>query len=185
MGLADAGGAADEQRVVGLRGHLGDGQGGGVGEAVAVADDELLEGELGVAERRRCCWCGGTLRVSRRRAVRRAGVLRSSATAAAWWSLPPASGAAASSTLDVGPEDELDAGLDRPSEALADPAARVRRGLDEQVVIVELDRAQRLEPDAVGGLVDDERKLGLHPRPYVLELVAHGSGSPLLSQRQC
>jgi hypothetical protein len=44
----------------------------------------------------------------------------------------------------VRPEDELDAGLDDPSEALADPAARVRRGLDEQPVIVELDSAQRL-----------------------------------------
>ena len=44
--------AADEQRVVGLGGHLGDGQRGGVGEAVAVADHELVEGELGVAERR-------------------------------------------------------------------------------------------------------------------------------------
>ena len=53
MGLADPGRAADEQRVVGLGGHLGDGQRGGVGEAVAVADDELLEGELGVAERPR------------------------------------------------------------------------------------------------------------------------------------
>ncbi len=51
VGLADAGRTADEQRVVGLRGHLGDGQRRGVRKPVAVADDELLECQLGVAER--------------------------------------------------------------------------------------------------------------------------------------
>ena len=51
MGLADAGRAADEQGVVGLGRHLGNGQRGGVGEPVAVADHELVERELGVAER--------------------------------------------------------------------------------------------------------------------------------------
>ena len=35
--------AADEQRVVREAGHLGDGERGGVGEPVGVADDELLE----------------------------------------------------------------------------------------------------------------------------------------------
>ena len=65
VGLADAGRAADEQRVVGLRGHLGDGQRGGVGEPVAVADDELVEGELGVAER-----AGGQARGQARRSRR-------------------------------------------------------------------------------------------------------------------
>ncbi len=48
VGLADAGRAVDEQRVVGLAGELGDGERGGVGEAVRVADDELLEGVLRV-----------------------------------------------------------------------------------------------------------------------------------------
>ena len=33
----------EEERVVGLARGLGDGQRGGVGEAVAVADDELVE----------------------------------------------------------------------------------------------------------------------------------------------
>ena len=44
MGLAEPGRAVDEERVVGLAGLLGDGERGGVGEAVAVADHELLEG---------------------------------------------------------------------------------------------------------------------------------------------
>ena len=46
--LAEAGRAVEEERVVGLAGQLGDGERGGVGEAVAVADDELVERELGV-----------------------------------------------------------------------------------------------------------------------------------------
>ena len=75
------------------------------------------------------------------------------------------SGSLVAVDLDVrlGPEHELDAGLDHPSEALANPAAGMRGRIDEQALVVQLDHAQRLEPDAVGGLVDDERKLGLHP----------------------
>ena len=46
--LAESDAAVDEERVVGLRGDLGDGAGGGVGELVRGADDEALEGVLGV-----------------------------------------------------------------------------------------------------------------------------------------
>ncbi len=46
--LADAGGAADEEWVVRVAREFSDRQRRGVGEPVAVADDELLEGELGV-----------------------------------------------------------------------------------------------------------------------------------------
>ena len=58
VGLAEAGRPVEEERVVGLAGQLGDGERGGVGEAVGVADDELVERELGmklalVAGRRR------------------------------------------------------------------------------------------------------------------------------------
>ena len=57
--LAEAGRAADEERVVGDAGHLGDREGGGVREAVGVADDELLEGlarvEAGREGARRSC----------------------------------------------------------------------------------------------------------------------------------
>ena len=48
VGLADAGGPVDEERVVGVAGKLGHGERGGVGEAIGVADDELLEREAGV-----------------------------------------------------------------------------------------------------------------------------------------
>ena len=44
MRLAETGAAVDEEWVVGLRRHLGYRQRGGVSEAVAVADDELVEG---------------------------------------------------------------------------------------------------------------------------------------------
>ena len=47
VGLAEARPAVDEERVVGVAGLLGHGQRRGVGEAVAAADDELLEGVLG------------------------------------------------------------------------------------------------------------------------------------------
>ena len=46
--LAEPGRRVEEQRVVGLAGDLGDGQRGGVGQAVALADDELLEAVAGV-----------------------------------------------------------------------------------------------------------------------------------------
>src|ERR1700680_3015871 len=81
-------------------------------------------------------------------------------------------------------EDELRAGLDHAPEAIMDPAARMGRSLDEQKLARQLDGPQRSQPDAVCGLVDGERELGLHARPYVLQLRAHGSVYPLLSQRK-
>lgn len=83
------------------------------------------------------------------------------------------------------PEDELDACLNDAAEALADPTAGMRGGAEHEVVPGQLEGTQRLEPDAVGGLVDDQGELRLYPRPYVLELVAHGSVSPLLCERWC
>ena len=56
--LAEPGRAVQEERVVGLAGQLGDGERRGVREAVAVADDELLERVLRVqadASRRPSC----------------------------------------------------------------------------------------------------------------------------------
>jgi hypothetical protein len=49
--LAEPGPAVDEERVVGLAGQLRDGERGGVGETVAAADDELLEGVLRIQAR--------------------------------------------------------------------------------------------------------------------------------------
>jgi hypothetical protein len=86
--------------------------------------------------------------------------------------------------LGVLSQDELDAGLEQTAEAVVYPAAGVRRRLHEQQISGELDRAQRCKPDAVRGLVDSKGELSLHPRPYVLELGAHGSVCPLLSPRK-
>ena len=69
--LAEAGRAADEERVVGEAGHLGDRERRGVGEAVGVADDELLEGVAGVEAPRRV---GGVRRGDRRRLAMTADV---------------------------------------------------------------------------------------------------------------
>jgi hypothetical protein len=49
VGLAEPGLAVDEQRVVGLGRRLGDRDGRGVREAVGGADDEGLEGVLGLS----------------------------------------------------------------------------------------------------------------------------------------
>jgi hypothetical protein len=84
----------------------------------------------------------------------------------------------------VGPEDQLDAGLDDAPEAVVDPVAGVWRGLDHELLSGELDWPQGGQPDAVRGLIDCEGKLVLHARPYVLELGAHGSVCPLLSSRK-
>ena len=48
VGLAEAGVAVDEQRVVGETGSFGDRQRGGMGEPVGRADDERVERVLGV-----------------------------------------------------------------------------------------------------------------------------------------
>ena len=48
MGLAQADAAVKEKRVVGFAGRLGDGQRGGVGEIVVVADDKRVERVLGI-----------------------------------------------------------------------------------------------------------------------------------------
>ena len=176
--LADAGRPADEERVVRLRGHLGDGQRGGVGEAVGVADHELVEGQLGVAERSaagregalggRPAVAPGRERPPPARRVRRA---RAAAWASAGRSSTVASGPSTSSTL---------AWITRPK----------RPWIQRQVCGGRLERrgaprasstgSQGREPDAVRGLVDDECELGLDARPYVLELTAHGSVYPPL-----
>ena len=76
--LAEPGRAVDEERVLGLGGQLRDGQRGRVGEPVAVADHELLEGVLRVEAvrppaRRRERGSAGRRRArsSRRRRARR------------------------------------------------------------------------------------------------------------------
>ena len=43
VGLAHADSAVEEERIVGARGPLGDGQGGGAGKLIAIADDESIE----------------------------------------------------------------------------------------------------------------------------------------------
>ena len=52
VGLAHAHAAVEEERIVGLGGALGDGQRGGAGKLVAVADDEGVEGVARVELRR-------------------------------------------------------------------------------------------------------------------------------------
>jgi hypothetical protein len=46
--LAEAGVTVDEQRIEGLSWRLGHGQGGGMGQLVVGADDEVFEGVAGI-----------------------------------------------------------------------------------------------------------------------------------------
>lgn len=48
VGFAEAGAAVEEERVVGGAGGVADGDATGVGETVAGADDEVVEGVLRV-----------------------------------------------------------------------------------------------------------------------------------------
>jgi hypothetical protein len=81
-------------------------------------------------------------------------------------------------------DDLRGAGLEHAPEPVADPSATLRWRLQGQLPSIEFQRLQRREPDPIGGLVDGQRKLGLHARPYVLELGAHGSVNSLLSQEE-
>ena len=162
-------------------------------EPVAVSDDELVERELRVAE-----GSGPLARRGRRRArsgfaQRRAGTswcaprdaLRCEAGTAArfaqrllLWLL----GDEINGECDARhPRHRV---LEQPPEAIAHPAQRVRLAGEHERARGQLHRAQRGEPEAVGGLADRERELALDEWPYVLELLAHGGvvRLPLLAE---
>ena len=165
VGLADAGRAVEEERVVGLAGQLGDGERGGVGEAVRVADDELLEGVLRVE-----AGLGG-----RREVV--LGVLAGSRRACAIARLRrrgrgPSSPARTPDDR-AGPEHRDRAGLQDACEALGDPGAQLARSLDDDLVAGDLDEPQRGEPDLVHVRRDPLPELALDASPGVVGVVGH------------
>ena len=144
MSLAHAGGAADEQWVVGPGRHLGDGEGGGVGEAVGVADHELVERELGVRE--------GTARRPRDRWGARVCV---------WWRAVWVARGRRELDLDRAAEGARGASAEQASIARGHPALCLGRGLHREPICGEVVRAQGLQPDAVDVLVDGGGELGL------------------------
>ena len=113
--LAETRGPVEEERVVGLARALGDGERRGVGEAVGAADDELLEGELGVKPRLLVGARGARGGAAGRRCDRRIG----------------------SDDLDgrLGPEDRGGARLKHAGKAIGNPAADlVGCGQDEPII---------------------------------------------------
>ena len=106
MRLAEAGRAADEERVVREARHLGDREGGGVGEAVRVADHELVEREAGIE--------GGAREGARPLHRGRLFVTGDELDARA------------------GAEDGLRAGGDQPREAGLDPGSALGGRLDDE-----------------------------------------------------
>ena len=127
-----------------------------MGEAVGVADDELVEGQLGIAERTAVCWvrphASPMAAITGAREARGCGPRRRSGR----WR-PDELGDC------VLAEHQCDTVLDDPAEAVLNPALGVRRSLDQQPLPVELEGPKRSQPDAVCGLVYGERELGLHP----------------------
>jgi hypothetical protein len=53
-------------------------------------------------------------------------------------------------------------GLKGAAETIADPATGLGRGFDQQASLREFTGAKRIEPDAVGRLVDSYGQLGLY-----------------------
>ena len=137
VGLSDSRRAADEQRVVGLCGHLRDGERRGVREAVAVADDELLEGQLGVAQRAGAASPGRSSTADRRSRspTRRREALDSPART--------------SSTTTFGPSTARALSRRTPPKRSRIHAVGVRGGLDQQTLLRE--RARRAAARARSG----------------------------------
>ena len=125
VGLADTGRAVEEERVVGDGRLLGHGQRRGVGEPVAVAEDELLEGELRVEL-----------------VAYRAGWSRDG--------LGPVCGTAAIAGdlhARLRTENGRRRGIQDAGEAVGHPTANWPRRFDEQHVALEPERSQLREPE--------------------------------------
>ncbi len=190
MRLADARRPADEQRVVGLRGHLRDSQGGGVGQTVAVADHELIERELGIGhppDQRICSPADprrtivAVVSISQAPSPRR---LNRGATNGGRGCLGGRAAVREQLDYDALPEDALCTGLQSSPEAISHPPVRLRGNLDDEALVRGIADLQGLKPDAVSRLADGACELCLHARPYVLLLGTHGSDNPLLSGRK-
>ena len=148
VGLAEARGAVEEERVVGLARRLGDGQRGAVGEAVPRPDHEALEG------------VGGVQGDPRRGLV---GRVRDAVAVLRARGIP--------GELDlverrVGPRQ---GGPQQLGIAPADPAPDVRGTGEEEGGAAPARRAQRLEPEAIGGLGDRSADVELGPPPVRVE----------------
>ena len=141
VGLAEAGRAVEEERVVGLAGQLGDRERGGVGEAVGVADDELVEGELRVELGR-----------SSALAARRGGVARAGAAIGA--------SGATTSTVVSGPSTAAAHVCSTRAKRSATQLRISSGAATTSVSSTTRARAQRREPDLEGRVRHGAAQLG-------------------------
>ena len=143
-------------------------------EPVAVADDELLEGQLGVAQRPAAR--GAASVAPRRRAGRRGGARRARRSARGAGDAV-ASRAGEVETRVVAEDWAAHDSSRRPKRSPIQPrpcggACNVRRRSSSSAGAAARARCGRWPRRR-------KRKLGLHARPYVLQLGAHGSVDPL------
>ncbi len=145
VGLAEPRRGVEEERVVGLARKLGDGEGGRVGEAVAVADDELLEAVAGVE----------------RNSVR----LDLGSIGALWLRGDPEARSPANVNCGFVAEDRAQQRLEHAAVALGDPRPGVgRRARASSVLPSQELELERGEPDVVGGVADEPAELGADRR---------------------
>ena len=168
MGLAQPRRRVQEQRVVGLARELGDGQRGRVGEAIAVADDELLERSAGSMGPR----------PARPRAWRRHD--REPARVRGWLG----AGSPAATALPRHPAPCGGAGLDSRPKRLATQLRVASGASDEEYAGLEGLGLEPSEPDLVGRIPHRSPQLGadLAPRIDRLELRRQLQATPL---REC
>ena len=168
MGLADAGGPVDEERVVGVAGELGHGQRGGMGEAVGVADDELLEREVRVDP----VSCSGTAWVGLGRggrAPRAGGRSRRAERTSTVASGPRTAATAACSTRAKRSATQARSSRGASTTRTSPSSPTARSGREPEVVHVRRDRLAQLVLDGA---------------PDVVGVLGHGRGSRLLDRQR-
>jgi large subunit ribosomal protein L34 len=187
VGLADAGRPDDEQRVVGLTGELGHRERRGVGEAVGVADHELLEGELRVQagvvlgeQRVARVFAGAGAGASAPSAPRRRGSRTRAGARHGGGTTVVLGGADLDAQWAVGAERVAGDRLQGPGEALLHPGADLGGREEDHQIALEPAPAQRLEPDVVRGRRHPASQLRLQAGPDGGRVRRHGRAVQLL-----
>ena len=143
VGFAEAGVAVDKEGIVGLAGIFRHGHGGGVGKAVGVADDEMVEGIAGHLGQRIC------------------GVLLTAGQFVVFGQ---------HEQLKVGGKEIIECGFDAVAEAFGnDLLLKFRAGDEYQAAVVHLHGNAVEKPGFHSGRRELRRQYIQHLLPYILD----------------